>query len=112
MYTTTKVFKTTFEKFKELKAIADRQGIKFFVNITPRNPDYKDTGAFGYFGPRWIVAETIISMFEDADILVFDENKMGNHDYPDKMAYNSIHLSYLGAIQYTARLDSLLETFK
>ena len=112
MYTTAKIFKETFDKFKELKKIADQQGIKFFVNITPRHPEYRETGSFGFFGPRRIVAETIFSMFEDEDFIVFDENKMGEHDYTDKMAYNSIHLSKEGAIQYTARLDSLLETLK
>ena len=112
MYTTSKIFKETYEKYKEMKKLAELQGVKFFVNVTPRHPDYEETGAFCYFGPRWVVAQNIFSMLEDEGFLIFDENKMGKHDYTAKMAFNSIHLSKEGAIQYTARLDSLLETLK
>lgn len=41
-----------------------------------------------------------------------DENKMGDHDYTDAMAFDYDHLSYLGAAQLTHRLDSLLNTLK
>jgi hypothetical protein len=41
-----------------------------------------------------------------------DENKMGNHDYPDKMANNRDHLSKEGAQKLTARIDSVLKTLK
>jgi hypothetical protein len=37
---------------------------------------------------------------------------MGNHDYADEMAGNKDHLGYLGALQMTARLDSVLRTLK
>ena len=112
MYTTTKVFKANFEIFRDLKKTAEQLGIKFFVHVTPRNPDYKDSGAFGFFGPRWVVAETIFDMFEEEGFLIFDENRMGDHDYSEDMAFNCIHLSAEGAIRFTARLDSLLETLK
>jgi hypothetical protein len=83
-------------------------GIKFFVNITPRSPMYRETEAYDYFGPRWAVAESIISMFKESGFIVFDEYRMGEHDYTDDMAFNATHLSELGARQYTARLDSVL----
>jgi hypothetical protein len=35
---------------------------------------------------------------------------MGDHDYTDEMAFNEDHLSYLGAIQLTTRLDSVLKS--
>ena len=41
---------------------------------------------------------------------LMDENKMGNHDYGDEMAYNCDHLSYKGAEKLTNRLDSLIQT--
>lgn len=41
-----------------------------------------------------------------------DENKMGNHDYTDDMAYDYDHLNVTGAAKLTARLDSLLRTLK
>ena len=43
---------------------------------------------------------------------MFDENKFGEHDYTSDMAYNTDHLSALGAKQYTHRLDSLLATLE
>jgi hypothetical protein len=44
------------------------------------------------------------------DIVYFDENKFGDHDYTDAMAYNIDHLGTAGAKQFTHRLDSLLST--
>ena len=44
--------------------------------------------------------------------VLLDENKSGNHDYDDKMALNTDHLSVLGASQLTSRLDSILKTLK
>ena len=41
-----------------------------------------------------------------------DENKMGNHDYTDDMAYDCSHLGHEGAIKITGRIDSLLKTLK
>jgi len=35
---------------------------------------------------------------------------MGDHDYTDDMARDSEHLTHLGAIQITQRLDSLMQT--
>lgn len=112
MYMSNKQFTSSMEKLQELKLLADSLDIKFIMNVTPRNPAYEETGAYGYFGPRRVVAENIIEMIKDMGIIVFDENKMGQHDYPDDMAFNTTHLSEKGAIQYTARLDSLLETLK
>ena len=112
MYTTNPHFKVDYEVFKGLKKNLESLGIKFFINITPRSPLYKETEAFDYFGPRWAVAEAIISMFKEDGFVVFDEYKMGEHDYTEEMAFNATHLSELGAIQYTARLDSMLEALK
>ena len=41
---------------------------------------------------------------------LLDENKMGNHDYTNEMAYDWDHLSEAGAQQFSARLDSLFQT--
>jgi len=112
MYTSNGHYQINFDMFVGLRDNLEKQGIKFFVNITPRNPRYKETEAFDYFGPRWNVAEKVISMFEEEKFLIFDENKNGDHDYTDDMAYNTVHLSKEGARRYTERLDSLLETLK
>ena len=44
--------------------------------------------------------------------ILMDENKNGDHDYPDICAFNMDHLSYQGASKVTLRLDSLLKTLK
>ena len=46
------------------------------------------------------------------NFVLMDENQMGNHDYTDSMAYESDHLSALGANQLTGRLDSVLKTLE
>lgn len=44
--------------------------------------------------------------------ILMDENKNGNHDYSDDMAFNRDHLCTVGRKQLTARLDSVLKTLK
>jgi len=98
------------EAFRSIKQLTDSCGIALVAVITPRNPAYKDTEAFDIFGPPRDVAHELIQTVADMGILIFDENKDGLHDYTDEMAANSYHVSYLGAIQFSERLDSLLKT--
>jgi hypothetical protein len=39
-----------------------------------------------------------------------DENKMGDHDYTDDMAYDRDHLATKGAEQLSSRIDALIHT--
>ena len=98
------------EALRSIKRMTDSCGIALVAAITPRNPAYRDTDAFDIFGPPRDVAHELIQAVADMGILIFDENKDGLHDYTDDMAANSYHVSYLGAIQFTERLDSLLKT--
>lgn len=98
--------------FESIKNMADSHGVKLVAAITPRNPAYASSPAFDLFGPSWDVAHQVIDAVKEMDVLVFDENKDGNHDYPDAMAFNTNHVSYLGAQQFSARLDSLLRTLR
>lgn len=52
----------------------------------------------------------VIQKIGEMGITIFDENKMGAHDYSDEMASNSFHLCDKGALRFTKRLDSLLTT--
>lgn len=102
--------KETLRIFQSIKALADSNGIILVAAITPQNPKYRETGTFNTFGPSRTVARQLIQKIKDMDILVFDENKDGDHDYTDEMAFNTNHLSYLGAAQFSARLDALLDS--
>jgi uncharacterized protein (TIGR02171 family) len=102
----------SMEVFDSLKVEMDRRNIKLVLAVTPRNPAYAETEGFGFFGPSREVARAVINRFVEKGYVVFDENKDGKHDYTPKMAYNNIHLSYIGAEQFTSRLDSLLKTLK
>jgi hypothetical protein len=57
-------------------------------------------------------AENIIKRVSKLDLVMLDENKGGDHDYTDAMAYDFDHLSTLGAKQLTRRVDSLLNTLE
>ena len=101
--------KRSLKMFEALKRTADSCGVQLIAAIPPRNPLYKDTPVFGPYGPRWDVAHQIIDEIANMGILIFDEYKDGNHDYTEEMAYNPNHVSYLGAAQFSARLDALLK---
>jgi hypothetical protein len=102
------VFKENFVYFKYVVDVARQKGIKVVVTVFPQHPGYASTGSFGVYGPRRSSAKEIIDSVKTMDVILFDENKFGAHDYTEKMAYNVDHLSTSGAEQFTHRLDSLL----
>lgn len=104
------VYLENFNTFKQIVATARARNIKVVVTVMPQDPAYSKTGAFGVYGPRRSVAYNVLDTVKSLDVVFFDENKFGNHDYTDEMAYNVDHLSTLGAKQFTHRLDSLLST--
>ncbi len=106
------VLQQGLKMIKNLKELADLNGIRLVAAIPPRNPKYKDTDAFDLFGPSWNVAHQIIDAVKDMGIEIFDENKDGHHDYTDAMAFNPNHVSYLGAAQFSERLDAFLKSLK
>ena len=85
--------------------------------LTPENPRYTETGSYGKQGIRRSEAPAIIKEINDlsekySNFILMDENKMGYHDYTDEMAFDTDHLSKLGAQQLSNRLDSLLRTLE
>ena len=104
------------EAFKLLKDIVEdckRNDVYVVGIIFPQSPAYQKTGLFGIYGPQRSVAIAVINDFSKLsecfpNFIVVDENKMGNHDYSENMAKDVDHLSHLGAVQITHRLDSLL----
>ena len=104
------VFNENYSLFKNVVNEAIEKGITVVVTIPPQNPGYLKTGSFGVYGPRKSLAKEIIESVQSLGAVIFDEYKFGAHDYTNKMAYNTDHLSALGAKQFTHRLDSLLST--
>ena len=106
------IYQENFEIFHTIVERARAKGIKVVVTVFPQNPAYRSTGSFGIYGPRRSTAKDLIDSVQKLDVVFFDENKFGNHDYPDSMAYNLDHLGRAGAKQFTHRLDSLLMTLE
>lgn len=99
-----------------IRKAADRD-IYVIGIIFPLSPHYKETGAFGRYGLRRSMAKDVIQRLKEVheifpNFILMDENKMGNHDYPDEMALDYDHLCEEGGKKITARIDSLLHTLK
>jgi hypothetical protein len=107
-----------YDNFNLLKNIIEEceaREIYVIGIIFPQNPAYKNTGAFGFHGIQRSKAPMLIKELVDLhevhpNFVLMDENKMGEHDYSNDMAFDSNHLAHEGAIQLTGRLDSLLKT--
>ena len=107
-------------RIDDLMAIVDvaaERDIYVIGIVFPQAPYYMETGAYGLYGLQRSVASKKFAYLDSLAkanpyFVLMDENKMGKHDYTDKMAQNRDHLSYLGAKQMTARLDSVLKTLE
>ncbi|WP_458450011.1 TIGR02171 family lipoprotein [Fibrobacter sp.] len=108
-------FQNNYGLLRNLIDTCAAHGIKLVGVLTPLNPRYKETGAFGYRGLRRSDATRIIHELDSLsgvypNFILMDENKMGNHDYTNEMAMDNSHLSPRGAEQLTHRIDSLIKT--
>ncbi|WP_405342466.1 TIGR02171 family lipoprotein [Fibrobacter sp.] len=107
----------SLDALKNIIEICLNRNIYVVGMIFPQNPRYKDTGIFGRYGMRRSLAKSLIDQFHELERIypnftLFDENKMGAHDYTDMEAVDSDHLCYNGAPKITARLDSVLKSLK
>jgi uncharacterized protein (TIGR02171 family) len=101
-----------FARFQRIVDWANEAGIKVIALNYPVHPGYGQTIMVGPYGPTSGTAKRVLDRVASMGVILMDENNWGNHDYTDEMAYDPDHLSYLGAIQLTHRLDSLLQTLK
>lgn len=107
----------SLDALKEIIETAEEREIFVVGMIFPQNPKYKDTGAFGRYGMRRSLAKKLIKQFKElektySNFTLFDENKMGDHDYTDNEAVDSDHLCGNAVPKITSRLDSVLKTLK
>ena len=110
-------FYASLNHLKNILQSAENYGVYVVGIVFPQSPNFKNTGSFGKYGIRRSEAPKLLKEIQDLEkeyphFVFWDENKMGNHDYSDKMAKNKDHLSYLGAEKITSRLDSLLKTLR
>lgn len=101
-----------FARFQRIVDLANEAGIKVIALNYPVHPGYNQTIMVGTYGPTNGTAKRILDRVASMGVILMDENNWGDHDYSDEMAYDPDHLSYLGAIQLTHRLDSLLQSLK
>lgn len=104
-----------FDYLVEMIKECQKRDIIFIGIVAPENPRYKETGAFGKHGLRRSEATSLLAEISSLsekypNFILMDENKMGNHDYTDEMAFDTDHLAGAGATQLTLRLDSLIKT--
>ena len=97
---------------------ADKEKDVVLIGVVfPQSPYYKTTGSYGRHGMRRSTADSLIGVLHKWDekysnFVFLDENKMGDHDYSDEMAYDYDHLSYVGGQKLTRKLDSLIQSMK
>ena len=108
-------YRQNFNYLVQMIEACQEKNITFIGVITPQNPRYKETGSFGKFGIRRSVAPTLIEEIASLsntypNFVLMDENKMGDHDYTDDMAYDRDHLATKGAEQLSSRIDALIHT--
>jgi len=107
-------YSTNFNSLTNMVKTSHEKGIYFIGVVFPQNPNYRNTGSLGRYGILRSEAPTLfaeISKLSETypNFILFDENKMGDHDYTGEMSNDDDHLSYLGASHFTVRLDSLLK---
>lgn len=92
---------------------AAKRDIRVIGVIFPQSPAYAKTGSFGRYGLKRSSAEKLIKEIDSfseeyPNFILMDENKMGKHDYEDRMAVDEDHLCYNGSVLLTSRLNEVL----
>lgn len=110
-------FKMQMEGLKEMACKGRENGFYVVAVIFPISPGFAKTGAFGRYGLQRSLVPSIMDTLkswqkEIPSLVVFDENKMGAHDYTDDMVQDCDHLNRKGAAQLTTRLNALLKNLK
>ena len=105
------------DRLKSLIEYAKEKDVVLIGVVFPQSPYYKTTGSYGRHGMRRSTADSLISVLHEwgekySNFVFMDENKMGDHDYTDEMAYDYDHLSYVGGQKITRKLDSLIQSMK
>lgn len=117
MDTRSEHFYAALAHFENILKMAENHNVYVIGIVFPQSPNFRNTGSFGRYGIRRSEAPGLLKEIEDLKsvyphFVFWDENKMGNHDYSDSLAFNRDHLSCLGAEVLTARLNALLDSLE
>lgn len=107
-------YERSLDELKEIIDAAGNKDVLVLGIVFPQSPYFKTTGALGRHGMRRSHAEKILERIKDmesqySNFIMMDENKMGDHDYADELAYDYDHLNDKGGLVLTAKIDSLLK---
>ncbi|WP_407456293.1 TIGR02171 family lipoprotein [Fibrobacter sp.] len=110
-------YKSNIAALENVISLAQSLDIVVVGVIFPISPAYAESGAYGRHGMRRSHAEKIVGYLNSLDdvhshFVLMDENKMGEHDYPNDMALDYDHLNKRGAEQISRRIDSLLNSLE
>jgi uncharacterized protein (TIGR02171 family) len=88
--------------------------VALVITLMPESPLYPQTRFFGKYGPDRVTGPAMIqsirALCEESPLCrLYDANQAGQHDYTSDDAINEDHLSSVGALRYTPRLDSVLQ---
>lgn len=113
----TSVYEDALAQLESIIEKSKKKDVLVIGVVFPQSPYYATTGAFGRHGMRRSLAEKLLERISDLDadnanFVVMDENKMGMHLYPDSMAFDFDHLNYLGGMEISAKIDSLIHAVK
>lgn len=104
------IVKTNISIFDSIIAVCQKHKVTVIALVVPRHAGYKDTGAYGMYGPKRSVTKKLFDLLQKKDVVWMDENNWGDHEYTDDAyGYNMDHLSYLGAYRLTEKVNDKLK---
>lgn len=106
-----------YQELLDIVRMAKNRGVYVIGVVFPVSPYYKKTEYYSRHGMLRSTVKNFLKRLNELDELeryfvLFDENKMGDHDYEASMADDYDHLNIFGADKLTERLDSLLQTLE
>jgi sugar phosphate isomerase/epimerase len=110
------LYRKNLESLKRILGLAKLHGVYVVGIIFPQSPGYRKTGSFGRYGIRRSEVDSLMNELHDLEKVydnfrIMDENKMGNHDYPDSLAVNHDHLLNKAAKIMVPRIENVLKEF-
>lgn len=102
------------QRLKTIVQLAQERDVDVVGIVFPQSPYYKNTGSWGRYGPSHesvkIMQDSVSALMDEyPNFIVWDEYRDGYNDYTYEEFSNEDHLSCVGAVKITNRLDSLLK---